>query len=111
MPLTETIKGFIWYDDNRDLTAHLPVTLMVHGAGATHLDWPAELRRLPEANAVVPDLPGHGRSPGLGRQSVGAYAADMIALLDALIPNRRRRGGPSGEDGSVTYVSKRRKKR
>ena len=36
---------------------------------------------------------------------------ELLALLDALIPNRRRRGGPSGEDGSVTYVSKRRKKR
>jgi pimeloyl-ACP methyl ester carboxylesterase len=84
MPLAETVKGSIWYEDNRDPTAHLPVTLMVHGAGANHLDWPAELRRLPEANAIVPDLPGHGRSPGPGRLSVGAYAADMIALLDAL---------------------------
>jgi pimeloyl-ACP methyl ester carboxylesterase len=84
MPLAETVKGSIWYEDNRDPTAHLPVTLMVHGAGATHLDWPAELRRLPEANAIVPDLPGHGRSPGPGRQSVGAYSADMVALLDAL---------------------------
>jgi pimeloyl-ACP methyl ester carboxylesterase len=84
MPTIETAIGAIWYEDNRDPTAHVPVTLMVHGAGATHLDWPAELRRLPEVNAITPDLPGHGRSPGPGRGSVGAYAADMIALLDAL---------------------------
>lgn len=84
MPLAETVKGAIWYEDNRSPAAHLPVTLMVHGAGGSHLDWPAELRRLPEANAIAPDLPGHGRSPGPGRQSVGAYSADMIALLDAL---------------------------
>jgi len=84
MPTVETVKGSLWYEDNRDPAAHLPVTLMVHGAGGTHLDWPAELRRLPEANAVIPDLPGHGRSPGPGRQTVSAYAADMAALLDAL---------------------------
>lgn len=35
---------------------------------------------------------------------------ELLALLDALIPHRRRRGGPSGEDGSVTYVSLRKKK-
>jgi pimeloyl-ACP methyl ester carboxylesterase len=80
----ETANGTIWYADHRDPTAHRPVTVMVHGAGGTHLDWPAELRRMPEANAIVLDLPGHGRSPGPGRQSVGAYAADVIALLDAL---------------------------
>lgn len=84
MPLIETQHGAIWYADHRDPTAHLPVTLLVHGAGGSHLDWSAELRRLPEANAVVPDLPGHGRSPGASRQSIGGYAADMVALLDAL---------------------------
>jgi pimeloyl-ACP methyl ester carboxylesterase len=84
MPLAETVKGSVWFEDNRDPTVHAPVTLMIHGAGATHLDWPAELRRLPEANAIVPDLPGHGRSSGPGRQSVGAYAVDMVTLLDAL---------------------------
>ncbi len=84
MPLIETANGSIWYADHRDRTAHLPVTLFIHGAGGSHLDWSAELRRLPEANAVVPDLPGHGKSPGTGRQSVSAYADDMAALLAAL---------------------------
>jgi pimeloyl-ACP methyl ester carboxylesterase len=93
--MAETVKGSIWYEDNRDPTLHHSVTLMVHGAGGTHHDWPAELRRLPEANAIVPDLPGHGRSPGSGRQSVGAYAADMIALLDALKISRAMVAGHS----------------
>lgn len=88
MPLAATVKGSIWYEDNRDPTVHRTVTVMVHGAGGTHHDWPAELRRLPEASAVAPDLPGHGRSPGPGRQSVAAYAADIITLLDALKINR-----------------------
>jgi pimeloyl-ACP methyl ester carboxylesterase len=85
MPLAQTANGSIWYADHRDPTQQrCPVTLFVHGAGGTHLDWPAELRRLPEANAICPDLPGHGRSPGLGRQTIPGYAADMVALLNTL---------------------------
>lgn len=34
---------------------------------------------------------------------------ELVALLEALAPMRRR-GGPSSEDGSVTYVSLRKKK-
>lgn len=95
MPLIETANGSIWFADHRDVTAHLPVTIFVHGAGGTHLDWPAELRRLPEANAIVVDLPGHGRSPGSGRQTVGAYTADIIAIMDALKLSQAIIGGHS----------------
>lgn len=84
MPQIETTQGLIWYADHRDPIAHRPVTVMIHGAGGTHLDWPAELRRLPEANAIIPDLPGHGKSPGSGHQSITAYATSIVALLDAL---------------------------
>lgn len=84
MPLISTANGSIWYADHRDPTIHRPVTLLVHGAGGTHLDWPAEIRRMPELNAIAADLPGHGRSNGEGRNSISAYAGDMLALLDAL---------------------------
>jgi pimeloyl-ACP methyl ester carboxylesterase len=95
MPLIDTANGPIWYADHREHSSHRTVTLMVHGAGGTHLDWPAELRRMPQANAILADLPGHGRSPGPGRQSVGAYAADMLALLDALKIERANIAGHS----------------
>jgi len=84
MPLLETANGSIWYADHRDPTLHRPVTLVMHGAGGTHLDWPAEIRRMPELNAIIVDLPGHGKSTGAGRNSIGAYASDMLALLDSL---------------------------
>ena len=80
MPLLDNI----WYADHRDPTVHRTPVLMIHGAGGSHLDWPAELRRMPEANAIIPDLPGHGRSEAPGHKTVGAYAADMVALLNAL---------------------------
>jgi pimeloyl-ACP methyl ester carboxylesterase len=82
MPLNE--QTGIWYADHRDPIVHRTPVLMIHGAGGTHLDWPAELRRLPEANAITPDLPGHGRSKGPGFNTVGGYAAALIGLLDAL---------------------------
>lgn len=81
MPLAE---NGIWYADHRDPIVHRPPVVMIHGAGGTHIDWPAELRRMPEANAIIPDLPGHGRSKVMMRASISAYAADMIGLLDTL---------------------------
>ncbi len=95
MPKIETSSGVMWYADHRDPTVRRPVTVFIHGAGGTHLDWPAELRRLPEANAIVIDLPGHGRSGGAGRSSVSAYAADVMSLLDALKIPRAILGGHS----------------
>lgn len=74
----------IWYADHRAALGQRTPVLMIHGAGGTHLDWPAELRRLPEANALVLDLPGHGRSPGPARRSVAEYAADISAFMSAL---------------------------
>lgn len=64
-------------------TVYLPLVL-IHGAGATHLDWPPQLRRLPDRPILALDLPGHGRSTGPGRADTLAYAQDVCALLDAL---------------------------
>jgi pimeloyl-ACP methyl ester carboxylesterase len=58
--------------------------VLVHGAGGSHLDWPAPLRRLREANVYDLALPGHGRSKGMGRSSISAYRDFLLALLDAL---------------------------
>jgi pimeloyl-ACP methyl ester carboxylesterase len=58
--------------------------VLVHGAGGSHLDWPAPLRRLREANVYALDLPGHGRSEGTGRSSIAAYRDFLFAFLDAL---------------------------
>ncbi|MGB1286411.1 MAG: alpha/beta fold hydrolase, partial [Aggregatilineales bacterium] len=81
MPLINTARGEVWYADARKLDK-LPL-LLIHGAGATHLDYPGTLRRS-DHSTIAPDLCGHGKSPGEGRTTVRDYADDMIALLDAL---------------------------
>src|SRR2546430_629337 len=58
--------------------------LLVPCSGGSHLDWPGSLRRIAGRRVLTIDLPGHGRSPLPGRQSVTAYAFDVIGLFDTL---------------------------
>lgn len=83
MTLVTTSRTPIWIADGRRPEADSPVVLLVHGAAGTRLDWSAELRHL-RAGVIALDLPGHGKSPLPGRTSVADYAADVVALLDAL---------------------------
>lgn len=88
MPATkqtiETTRGTIAYRDYRAAQPNITPLLLVHGAGGSHLDWPVQLRRHQHAHAIALDLPGHGASPGAGRTTIDDYAADVVALLDAL---------------------------
>ncbi len=74
----------LYYTRARAENPRYPPLVLAHGAGGSHLSWPPQLRRLPRADVIAPDLPGHGRSEGQGRASVRAYAEDVLALLDAL---------------------------
>ena len=59
--------------------------IFAHGAAASHLVWGAQVRALGEiTRAVALDLPGHGRSPLPGRNSIDAYRDVVLGLLDAL---------------------------
>jgi pimeloyl-ACP methyl ester carboxylesterase len=65
----------------------LPVVLL-HGAGGTHLSWPPEVRRLAGRRVFALDLPGHGKSPGRGQQSIAAYARRVMEWLGVVGLNR-----------------------
>lgn len=59
--------------------------VFVHGAGSNHLIWNAQMSDLSSAaRTYAPDLPGHGRSGGVGRNSIRAYADVICVLLDSL---------------------------
>lgn len=62
---------------------HPPVVLL-HGAGGSNLDWPAELRRLVGQRVLALDLPGHGKSAGTAQQTVSAYVEQIQAFLTEL---------------------------
>lgn len=56
----------------------------IHGAGGSHLNWPPQLRRMAGVNAHALDLPGHGRSKGVGRASIVAYRDFVAAFLQVI---------------------------
>lgn len=63
---------------------HRPPVLLLHGAGGTHLHWPPEIRRLNGQRIFALDLPGHGKSEGVGAQSILDYAQSVAAFIRAL---------------------------
>jgi pimeloyl-ACP methyl ester carboxylesterase len=61
-----------------------PPVILVHGAGGTHLHWPPQIRRLSGQRIFAPDLPGHGESGGLGKQSIAEYAHSVLGFMKSL---------------------------
>ena len=67
-----------------DAKPNRPPVILIHGAGGNHLSWPPQIRRLAGETIHAPDLPGHGQSEGAGRQSIEAYADDVISFMQSL---------------------------
>jgi len=59
-----------------------PPVILIHGAGGNHLYWPPELRRLAGFRVLALDLPGHGKSSGVGLQSIRDYASSLVTYMD-----------------------------
>ena len=58
--------------------------ILIHGAGGSYLHWPSEIRRMSGESILAIDLPGHGTSPGEGKEVIDAYASDVIGFMDDL---------------------------
>ncbi len=80
MPLTAGMYYFASGEENWTR----PAVILIHGAGGNHLYWPAEIRRMQGQRIYALDLPGHGKSEGIGRQSIVAYARCVLDFMDAL---------------------------
>jgi pimeloyl-ACP methyl ester carboxylesterase len=61
-----------------------PPIILIHGAGSSHLVWPGEIRRLAGQRVLAVDLPGHGKSGGVGLQTISGIADQMVEFLAAL---------------------------
>lgn len=79
-----SLRAGVW--EPRDGGPGAPTVLLVHGVTASHLAWPFVVERLPGVRVVAPDLRGRGRSNAItGGAGMAAHAADLAALLDALM--------------------------
>src|SRR4051794_5884944 len=63
----------------------LPAVVLIHGAGFDHSAWALHSRWFAHHgfSVLVPDLPGHGRSPGPALKAIAEMADWTAALLDA----------------------------
>ena len=74
--------GKLFYFASKQGAAAKPAVVLIHGAGGDHLHWPYNLRRLNNHRVFAPDLPGHGKSSGLGKQS--GITTGMAAAISVL---------------------------
>ena len=111
MPLITTSRGQLFIADHRKTDSNYIPVIFIHGAGGTHLDWSADLRRLPQANAIALDLPAHGKSNPPHRTSIKDYADDVMALVEALsLPHAifagHSMGGGIAQQIAISYPNK-----
>lgn len=78
-----TAAGMFYFKSKQGVKTK-PAIVLIHGAGGDHLHWPYNLRRLGEYRVFAPDLPGHGKSPGIGEQSIQGYAEAIVRWLDEI---------------------------
>jgi pimeloyl-ACP methyl ester carboxylesterase len=82
MPYLSVSAERVYYAHRRPVPAAQPPVVFVHGAGGTHQPWLHQVRDLPGAPSYAPDLPGHGRSEGPGRDRIPAYGDWLVGFLD-----------------------------
>lgn len=111
MPLLPVAGLPTHYAHRRPVPASWPPVLFVHGAGGSHQHWLHQVRDLPHSSSYAPDLPGHGRSQGAGRDSIASYGDWLITFLDTLGLERavwvgHSMGGAIALDAALRYPAR-----
>lgn len=61
-----------------------PPVILIHGAAGHHLYWPPQIRRLSDQRIFAVDLPGHGKSEGVGHHTIDDYTDGIIEFMKEL---------------------------
>ncbi len=84
MPYATVGEEEIFYTYHQSTKLDSPTIILVHGAGGNHQHWGYAIRNLRGASVYALDLPGHGRSNGLGRSAISDYADFLIRFMDVV---------------------------
>lgn len=102
------IRGDIYYYESKGKANGNPPIILLHGAGGTHLNWPHHLRKITDHKVYAPDLPGHGKSKGLGEQTIQGYGKAVIDwMLEIGVPRAiflgHSMGGAIAQELAINY--------
>jgi pimeloyl-ACP methyl ester carboxylesterase len=80
MPVAAGLYYFAHESDNFSR----PPVILIHGAGGNHLFWPPQIRRIDNQRILAVDLPGHGKSEGVGHHTIDDYTVEVMEFIKAL---------------------------
>jgi pimeloyl-ACP methyl ester carboxylesterase len=66
-----------------------PTIVFLHGGGVSGWSWKPEISRLPDYHCIVPDLPGHGKSPTKDPIKIATAAEEVAELIKSKAPSGR----------------------
>ena len=78
-----TLLGIYFQHFGKHAEDNKPPVILIHGAGGSHLYWPANIRRLIGYEVYALDLPGHGRSSRALQDTILAYAESVDEWMAA----------------------------
>src|SRR5574341_51564 len=78
------VAGDLYYFAHEAENLSRPPVILIHGAGGNQLYWPPQIRRLHNQRIFAVDLPGHGKSEGVGHHTIDDYAEEVLKFLKAL---------------------------
>jgi pimeloyl-ACP methyl ester carboxylesterase len=76
-------SGLYYFAHEADNISRPPV-ILIHGAGGHHLFWPPQVRRMHDQRLFAVDLPGHGKSEGVGHHTIDDYVQEIMEFVGAL---------------------------
>lgn len=79
------VRGESLFYETSGRTEDGPTILFLHESGGASSTWHGQLSGLAKSvRCVAPDLPGHGKSEGMGYDSIDGYSQAILEFLDAL---------------------------